>query len=209
MPNTTAAEAANNNALGAEWLWSRRLPITKDSPPWRYLREQRRYTGKIPATLGYLPARGEHSDAMIAAFGLAPEAEPGALAPPRMVAGIHLTRLTQDGQKAPNAEGKAKIMLGCCKGAPIVLAPPNDLVGLAITEGIEDAISVSQATGLAVWAAGAANFMPALADLVPNYIEVITIYAHADPEGQRHARALAEKLKVRRDLEVRVTGTAP
>ena len=42
----------------------------------------------------------------------------------------------------------AKITIGSPTGAPLVLAPMNDLLGLAITEGIEDAISVHQETGL-------------------------------------------------------------
>lgn len=39
-------------------------------------------------------------------------------------------------------------MIGRSKGAPIVLAPLNDLLGLIVTEGIEDALSAHQATGL-------------------------------------------------------------
>ena len=84
---------------------------------------------------------------------------------------------------------------------PIVIAPPNDLLGLAITEGIEDGLSVYQATGLGVWVAGSAGRMPGLADKVPNYIEAVTIYAHADEAGQRGANGLADAL-VERGVEV-------
>ena len=48
-------------------------------------------------------------------------------------------------------------MIGRSTGAPIVLAPLTDALGLAITEGIEDALSVHEATGLGVWAAGSAS----------------------------------------------------
>ncbi|RWN58465.1 hypothetical protein [Mesorhizobium sp.] len=59
---------------------------------------------------------------------------------------MHLTRLRPDG--SGKAEEPAKIMIGRSKGAPIVLAPLNDLLGLIVTEGIEDALSAHQATGL-------------------------------------------------------------
>lgn len=88
-------------------------------------------------------------------------------------------------------------MVGTCKSSPIVLAPPNDLLGLAITEGIEDALSVHRATGLGAWAAGSAGFMPALADVIPSYIEAISIYAHSDDAGRRGARQLAAGLRAR------------
>jgi hypothetical protein len=142
---------------------------------------------------------------MIAAFGLAPELEPGVLGSPGLVRGIHLTRLTEDGDKTANATAGAKVMLGTCKGTPIVLAPPSDLLGLAITEGIEDALSVHQGTGLGVWAAGAAGFMPSLAPLVPDYVESVTIFAHADAAGRRGAFELALALH-QRGTEVRIDG---
>jgi hypothetical protein len=118
---------------------------------------------------------------------------------PRSITGVHLTRLTADGNKAPNAAGKAKIMLGVCKGAPITISPPNDLLGMVVTEGIEDGLSAYQSTGLGVWAAGSGGFMPALAPLIPDYIETVTIYAH-DNETGRKAIDLA------RGIEVRVQG---
>jgi hypothetical protein len=142
---------------------------------------------------------------MIAAFGIADEPEPGIIVPPKSVIGVHLTRLTTNGDKAPNADGKSKIMRGTCKGAPIVISPPNDLLGMAVTEGIEDALSVYQATGLGAWAAGAAGFMPKLAPLVPDYIETVTIYAHYDESGRDGAINLASALKAR-GIEVLIQG---
>ena len=78
---------------------------------------------------------------------------------------------------------------------------------MAITEGIEDALSVHQATGLGVWAAGSASCLPALADNVPCYVKTVTIVAHADEAGQNGARKLADAL-LRRDIEVLVEGLA-
>ena len=82
-------------------------------------------------------------------------------------------------------------------GSPIVLAPANDLNGLAITEGIEDALSVHEATGLGVWAAGAASFLPALAVAVPAWIECITILVDDDDAGRGNAYGLADQLEHR------------
>jgi hypothetical protein len=59
----------------ARWLWSQRRP-TVGSIAERYLREARGYRGPRPATLGFLPARGDYAPALIAAFGLAHEVEP-------------------------------------------------------------------------------------------------------------------------------------
>jgi len=56
----------------ARWLWSQRQSIT-NSIVETYLRECRGYHGRLPVTLGFLPARGEHCPSMIAAFGMARE----------------------------------------------------------------------------------------------------------------------------------------
>jgi Toprim domain len=86
-----------------------------------------------------------------------------------------------------------------------VLAPPNDLLALAITEGIEDALTAYQATGVAAWAAGSASFMLPLAETVPDYIECITVYADPDKAGQDAARKLANALR-RRNIETTLEG---
>jgi hypothetical protein len=62
----------------ARWLWANRRPI-HGSLAETYLREARGYQGSLPATLGFLPARGDYQPAMIAAFGLPEEPEPGLL----------------------------------------------------------------------------------------------------------------------------------
>jgi putative DNA primase/helicase len=189
----------------ARWLWSQRKPITAGTPPWIYL-QKRGYSGPIPASLDYLPASDNHPSAMIAAFGLVQETEPGVIAAPVDVRGVHLTKLTADGDKIAELDGaKAKIMLGASMGYPIVLAPSNDLLGMAVTEGIEDGLSVYAATGLGVWVAGAANRMPALGVVMPNYVEICTIYAHADDAGQRGALELARALE-KRGIEAPIEG---
>ena len=176
----------------ARFLWGIRKPLDGC-----YLRGARGLRGPFPATLGYLPAQGEHAPAMIAAFGVATEPEPGTVAiADHYIMAVHLTKLTADrSQKTsmlPN-----KIMVGSPKGSPIVLAPPNDLLGMCITEGIEDALSAHEATGLGAWAAGSASLMPALADTVPGYIDHVSILAHRDPAGTKGANELAIRLKAR------------
>ena len=190
----------------ALFLWSRRLPV-EGTPAETYLREARGYSGAIPATLGYLPARGEHGHALIGAFGIAAELDPGVLAIANAdVRGVHLTKLNQVGSDKADAD-EPKITVGKNVVWPIMLAPPNDLFGMAITEGIEDGLSVHQATGLGAWAAGSANRMPAIADSVPVYIECVTICAHPEPAGRASATKLAKALRAR-GIEAIIHGIA-
>jgi hypothetical protein len=166
-------------------LWRQRRPIAGTIAE-RYLRG-RGITCALPTTLGFLPPRKpEHHPAMIAAFALVDET-------PRPVVAVHLTLLKPDGSGKAEID-KPKIMVGSPSGQPIVVAVPNDLLGLAICEGIEDALTAHQLTGLGAWAAGAAGFMGALGTVVPDYIEAVTIFAHADKAGQDGARELAAAL---------------
>jgi hypothetical protein len=137
---------------------------------------------------------------MIAAFGAVSEPQPSVITiADDQVRGVHLTRLLPDGSDRHRGD-RAKIIIGPSSGYPIVLAPANDLLGLAVTEGIEDGFSVHEATGLGAWAAGSASRLPALANAIPDYIETVTIFAHADDAGQRGAHELA-RLFDRRGIE--------
>jgi hypothetical protein len=186
----------------ARWLWSRRREIA-GTPGETYLREARGYRGPLPATLGYLPPRGEHLPAMIAAFGLASEPEPGLLQiDDGAVRGVHITRLRVDGFGKAGT-GRDKIMVGNSAGFPIVLGTANDLLGLVITEGIEDGLSARAATGLGAWVAGSASRMPALANTIPDYIECVTGIVDDDAAGRRHTAELAARVE-HRGIEVRL-----
>jgi hypothetical protein len=203
------AEAAERECSSAAerlskalWLWKSRKPIA-GSIAETYLRQARGYRGTIPATLGYLAPRGQHGPAMIAAFGMAYEPEPGLLEIADIaVRGVHITRLASDGLSKAGT-GRDKIMLGSSIGYPIVLAPANDLLGLAIAEGIEDALSIHDDIRFGTWAAGSASRLAALADAVPRYIEAATIAVDDDADGQRNANDLAERL-LTRGFEVRL-----
>jgi hypothetical protein len=188
----------------ARRLWRRRLPI-RGSIAETYLRDVRGYRGPLPDTLGFSPANGKYKPSMIAAFGLAKEPEPGVLEiNPGTITGIHMTRLLPDGSgKDFGEDDKAKIMLGPSAGQPIVLAPCNDLLALVIAEGIEDALTAHAITGRGAWAAGSASRLPKLADVVPSYVECVTVLVDDDDAGNNNAKQLVTKL-IARGFEVRV-----
>jgi hypothetical protein len=180
----------------ARWFWSQRLPIA-GSIAERYLREGRGITCPLASTLAFLPAlKREHHQAMISAFGIYDEVEPGIIAAPREVVAIHLTLLKPDGTGKAEVEPN-KQMIGSPGGKPIIVAPPNDSLGLAITEGIEDALSIHEATGLGAWAAGSATRMTALAEVVPDYADCVSIFADTDAAGLNNSALLAERLAAR------------
>jgi putative DNA primase/helicase len=177
----------------AAWLWSQRKPLA-GSIAERYLREARGIDCPLPATLAYLPpTKPEHHPALIAAYGVPNEPEPGILAGPANVEAVHLILLKPDGTGKADIKPN-KLTIGSPAGRPIVLAPPNDSLGLATAEGIEDVLSLHQTTGLGAWAVGGASFMPALADSVPSYIECVTIAVDDDDCGRRYATELAARL---------------
>jgi hypothetical protein len=103
--------AAAERLRKALWLWSQRELIA-GSPAEGYLREARGYHGVLPATLGFLPERGDYPAAVIAAFGVAVELEPGVIAiNESAVHGVHLTRLRADGSAKAGTDTD-KIMIG-------------------------------------------------------------------------------------------------
>jgi hypothetical protein len=143
--------------------------------------------------------------AVICAFGMAHEVEPGVLAiADDAVRAVHLIKLKPDGSGKAEIE-KPKLSLGMVKGSPIILAPPNDLLGLVITEGVEEALTAHQATGLGAWASGGADFLPALADVVPWYVEVVTIIVDDNEKGRSNSAKLAAALRAR-GIEVIIDG---
>ena len=189
-------------------LWRSRQPLHGTLAE-AYLRDARAYDGPIPPTLGFLPARAEYPPAMIAAFGIPYEPEPGVLLlPEERIKGVHLTRLALDGSDRNRGE-KAKIMIGRSKGSPIVLSPLTDGLALIVSEGIENGLSAFEATGLCAWAAGSASRLPALASSIPSWAESVTILADNDVDGRRHAASFAKALRRHRvEVRFRVFGQA-
>jgi hypothetical protein len=183
-------EYSEGQQAKAKWMWSR-ARLVQGSLAEVYLRS-RGISGDLPPTLRFLPPyKPEYHPAMIAAFVIPTEPEPGCLSiVGDSVVGIHLTLLRTDGSGKADIK-KNKIMVGPSAGTPIVLAPPNDLLGLTISEGIEDALSLHEATGLGAWAAGSASRLPTLANAIPDYIDCVTIVADDDEAG-RNAHKLAD-----------------
>src|SRR5262249_61322551 len=108
----------------ARWLWSQRRPITGTIAE-TYLREARGYSGPLPPTLAFLPARNGKPPTMISAFAYPNEIEPGTLGEPANVEAVHLTALKPDGSDkadiAPN-----KIMVASPAGNPTAVAAMSD-----------------------------------------------------------------------------------
>jgi hypothetical protein len=195
----------------ARWIWDQGRPAFKTIVS-TYLLS--RGIKRCPDTLRFLPARGNHAPAMLAAFGMPSEPLPGSyVLGSAGVQGIHITRLQPDGSgKAPDVEGKAKIMVGPSMGWPIALAPVNDQGGLLVAEGIETALSFAH-TRLGIWAAGSAGRLPALAKCIADrsYVESVVIAADEDShdEGRRCAEELADRLSVSRpDIETMIVGAS-
>lgn len=185
----------------ARQIWKASEPIQRTHAE-TYLRLARGYNGSLPSTLRYLPASGRHPHALIAAFGLTTEATDRELLAPDAPPAVHLTRL------APNGLARLdKIMIGPVSGHPIVLAPVNDGLGLTIAEGIEDALSLHEATGLGAWAAGSASHMAKLAGAVPSYVTCITLAQDDDEAGRTATNTLGAALAAR-SFEIRVLSLA-
>jgi hypothetical protein len=195
-PRSAKPARQSDRAELARSLWNRAVAI-EGTPATTYLREARGLSKPLPTTLRYLPARGAHPHAMIAAFGYVGESAPGMLEAPDCIPAVHLTRLTPDGRKRLD-----KRMIGPVSGHPLVLAPPNDGLGLAIAEGIEDALSIHEATGLGAWAGGSAGHMAKLCPVVPDWIDCVTLIQDDDVAGRKACARLSSELFAR-GFEVR------
>jgi hypothetical protein len=196
----------------ARYLWSISRPVL-GTPAARYLRERRRLA-TVPDTLRYLPARGDFPPALIAAYGMPDEPEPGRYAPlpAGKVEAVHITRLLPDGSDRDRSA--KKIMVASPGPMPIALIPPNDMGGLVVAEGVETALSFAH-TGLGCWAAGAKDRLVTIAPAIAALpcIEAVMICPDEDDPARvgvsctsrDRAEQLAEHLAdLRPDIEVRI-----
>lgn len=113
---------------------------------------------------------------------------------------IHRTYITTRGQKAPAPDGKAKKLMpypgsgeGIATGAAIRLFPAAKVLGL--TEGIETALAVRQATGMAVWSCYSDTLLEKV--VLPPEVEEVWIWADLDRKeaGQTSAEVLRKRLE--------------
>ena len=93
----------------AQWLWAQRRPPA-DSIVETYLRKARRYSGPLPATLGFLRPFKDYPPSLIAAFAMPEEAEPGVLRAPLDVDAVQLIALNADGSGKASVEIQKRII---------------------------------------------------------------------------------------------------
>ena len=179
----------------ALYLWRRRRPIVPGTPAWRYLTETRGLAAdSLPETVAWLPESEKHPPAIIAAFGLPLDLEPGRLVmPDRCVRGVQLLRLSSDGAEKI---GKA-VTIGHCPRSPLVVAPFNDLLGLYLVEGLEDALTLAEVDQAGVWACGGASRMASVARAVPRWTDWLTLWRDDDPAGAKATTATRAALLAR------------
>jgi putative DNA primase/helicase len=122
--------------------------------------------------------------------------------------GIHRTALKPDGSGKADLPGLGtpKKMLGRAQGAAIKLCPDADVtMGLGIAEGIESGLTAFCANWRPIWvlgSAGAISTFPVLAG-----VEILTIFADADPAGMKAARACQARWPDCRIVVPHVDGT--
>ncbi len=115
---------------------------------------------------------------------------------------LHRTYLCAQGTKANVASPKKMTMRSALsRGGAIRLFAPREV--LAVAEGIETALAVRAATGLAVWAAVSATLMESLE--APAGVREVHIFADKDESGRglKAAEVLARRLR-RAGLEVQI-----
>ena len=105
-----------------------------------------------------------------------------------VMTGLHRTWLSEDGA-AKATLSPAKAMLGPCRGGAVRFAEMEDELG--VSEGIENGLSVQQATGLPVWAALSTSGLSGL--VVPSRVRRIVILADGDEPGEKAAQTAAAR----------------
>ncbi len=105
-----------------------------------------------------------------------------------IVTGLHRTWLRDDGAGKTHLS-PAKAMLGICRGGAVRLAEVEDELG--VSEGIENGLSVQQATGLPVWAALSTSGLTGL--VMPARVRRIVILADGDEPGEKAAQTAAAR----------------
>ena len=112
------------------------------------------------------------------------------------IVNLHRTYLTPDGKKAAVETPKRLMQMPTTRtilGAAVRLSEPSGSV-LAVAEGIETALSVTTATGIACWSAISAQGVEHFE--VPESVKVVLIFADKDVSqtGQKASRKLARQL---------------
>ncbi len=163
------------------WLWSRGRAVT-GTPAEIYFRRHRGITCALPPRLFWLPRSDRHPGAAMLPFEDPAEGT---------IKGLHLTMLRDDGSKI------GKKMLGAgSSGYPLICAMPPGCDHLIIAEGVEEALSLHQVTGLPSWAAGSAGRMAGLACHLPPWADLVTIVRDDDEPGRSGSHDLQLQLRL-------------
>jgi len=177
-------------------LFKDSVPAARDNLVGGYL--TMRGLDTIPGCLRYHPGIREPETCQIFPAMLAVVQMPDGKA-----ATLHRTFLTKTAEKAPVSKPK-KLMPGICKlrGGAVRLFEHADVLGVA--EGIETAIACHEMDGIPVWAVVSTSLMVGWEP--PVGVERVVIYGDNDANyaGQKAAYILANRLKIKNDLEVRV-----
>ena len=121
--------AIDDNVIHGEWHVRYNYSVGKVAGHFFEGLKQRKILASHCSASGiaYLPPRAEYAHALIAAFGIPTEPDPGELTiADSAVRGVHITRLAPDGTDRERTDNRDKIIVGRCVGTPVVLAPPND-----------------------------------------------------------------------------------
>lgn len=172
----------NENKL-VNKLWAETVS-SKNSPVEKYL-SARGFIGKIPESIRYHP-RLYHSGmkaycpAMVCAVTIGQE-----------IVGLHRTYLCARNFKKADIEPN-KMILGKVKGGSVKLSTAGKT--LIVAEGVETALSISEATNFPVWASLSASLMNSVIIPPLGITEEVVIAADHDEAGMKAADILADRL---------------
>ena len=163
----------------ARRIWQESRPAAATHAE-QYLRS-RGITLPVPPSLRFHPSlrhrTGVYAPAMVAAVQTDTH-----------IVAVHRTFLAADGGGKANLKPE-KMALGPIAGAAVPFAKAAET--LALAEGIETALSIQQATGIATWATlGTSNLTRIL---LPDCVREVIIAADADPAGEKAALQAAAR----------------
>lgn len=168
----------------ARRIWSECLLIEGSSAE-TYLREVRRISIPLPATLRFHPELPHSRRTVLGLPAMVAAVSDGA----RRVVAIQRTFLRPDGlDKAPLDQPKRS--LGPIRLGAVRLAPAGETLGLA--EGIETGLSAMELYRLPVWVALGSNLAGVL---VPAQVRHVVIFADRGAAGERAAEKARDTFK--------------
>ncbi len=192
----SAAKELHSRERLVNRLWNEARFIQKKDPVDTYLRRTRRIDGPgdWPETLRFHPRMLHRSDSGDSWY---PALVGAILALDGAFLGLHITYLTDDGQKA-NVTPQKRILKarsnGTINGSAIRLGLPESNGRLGVSEGLESGLSAMLLTGIPVWCGLSANGMKQI--LLPKDGREVWIFSDRDPNGtgQEAARILSVRL---------------